>query len=254
MSVLFWVHSKLMNQGVAMPIQKDGTAPYAPPRTVIQLIDRYRNHGLTVPIDVDVLMRAGVTESLAARTLQTLKLLDLIDDEGSPTDHLEALAKATSEEYPRVFQDLLRSAYAEVFSFVDPAADTPDRVQDAFRGYAPRGQRPRMVTLFLGLCEHSGLVETAPRRTPGPKPQADRIRKVTPRTSSSSARRTQPGGIPGPLMAVLEQLPAAGSTWTASDRDTFIRAFSAMLDLVVPVDGTVQGGTPRALLPGGEQE
>lgn len=241
-----------------MALQKGGFAPYAPAATVIQVVDRYRNHGLTTPIDLDVLMRAGVPESLASRTQQAMRSLELIDNEGVPTNELESLSNATSDEYPKVWAEIVRNAYADVFAFVDPAKDPPERVHDAFRGYTPKGQRGRMVTLFLGLCEQAEIIDSVVRRAPGPKPTkrtAGRIPAAraygggdipTPKAKKAKAET----GVPPALMAVLDQLPAPGSSWTSSERDTFIKAFSAMLDLVVPVSGTVDSGTRKALLPG----
>ena len=49
-----------------MAIQADGTAPYAPAGTIIEIVERFRNHGLAEPFDTDVLERAGVPASLSA--------------------------------------------------------------------------------------------------------------------------------------------------------------------------------------------
>jgi hypothetical protein len=157
-----------------MAIVENGPAPYAPPSAVISLIERYRNHGLSTPFTQDVLMRAGVTEALAPRTLHALKLLDLVGEDGEATEEFITLQRATTSEFPEQLQMVLRAAYQPIFSFCDPATATADQVRDAFRGFTPIGQQSRAVTLFLRLCAYSGMVvaeaprerTTAPPKTP----------------------------------------------------------------------------------------
>jgi len=246
-------------------IQPNGNAPYAPAATVIELIERFRNHGLTVPFTVEVLLKAGIPDSLASRTLQALRLLDLVDAEGMPTDELVGLAKSTSEEYPKKLQEVLRAAYAEVFSFVDPAVDSIERVEDAFRGYSPRGQRARMVSLFLGLCKHAEIVENQPakpsaRSASGSAPRiaAQTVRTPKLRTlRSGPIKRTNqnsalPSALPAPLSALLDELAVRGPVWTRDERDTYLAGFRAMLDIYYPPGTVGSDRRPRGeLLPGG---
>jgi hypothetical protein len=118
------------------------------------------------------------TESLAPRTLQTLKLLDLVTEDGQPTDEFVELRKVPSGEYKERLAALLRVAYADVLAHVDPTKDDYEQIRDAFRVYSPPGLRDRMVTLFLGLSEYVGIVSEA------------RAKELSGRRSSSSGTRT----------------------------------------------------------------
>jgi hypothetical protein len=227
-----------------MAVQANGPAPYAPPATVISLIQRYRNHGLATPFTVDVLMRAGVTESLAPRTLQALRILDLIDSAGEPTEQFLDLAQARSDEFRDRLAAVIRSAYSEVFAFADPSTDDVSRIEDAFRSYTPRGQRSRMVTLFLGLCEEAGIATPAPRRqAAGPKKAAAMVtgrsaRRGRPPAKSGAPRPPQgapANEVPPALVGLLSELPVPGMPWTRDRRDTFIRTFGSVLDFLYPV-------------------
>ncbi len=151
-----------------MAVQADGNAPYAPFSVVKSVIERHRQVKLPT-ITPDVLLRMGVTESLAPRSLQALRLLDLVDDQGQPTPTFEAIRKAPTEELAPRLAELVRQAYEPVFAVIDPTTATVQQIADAFRGFHPPGQRERMVSRFMGLMAYAGMIETAPKRTPGPR-------------------------------------------------------------------------------------
>lgn len=232
-----------------MAIQADGSAPYAPPKAVMEVINRYRDKGLTVPFDLDVLIKAGVTEALAPRVLQALRLLDLVDEGGHPTEAFERLKVVPSDDFRDVLGEIVRSSYAEVFNFVDPAEDSPTKVADAFRTYKPTGQRNRMVTLFLGLCREAGIIEGTPERqrasVNGARLPADqrvtRQRPATPRRTQYKARGTV--GVPPQIEALLDTLPRQEEGWTKARRDHFVAAFNAILDYTYPLREQLPSGS-----------
>src|SRR6266513_1668062 len=95
-----------------MPIQPNDTAPYAPAATILSVIDRARARGLPSTVTKDVLLRAGVSESLIPRTLQALQLLELINEDGTWTQNLETLRRAPEAEFQSRFAEIIRSVYA----------------------------------------------------------------------------------------------------------------------------------------------
>ncbi|MEX1107870.1 MAG: DUF5343 domain-containing protein [Dongiaceae bacterium] len=222
-----------------MPVTADKAAPYAPTKTILDVIGRYRTRGMTSPINAEVLARAGIPESLIARTFQALQALDLVDEQGKPTSTLEGIRVAPQAEYQSRLAEWLRTAYTDIFAFVDPGKDDEVRVRDAFRTYQPVGQQARMVTLFLGLCAAAGLT---PERSQQPKAQmSQRLsssppqikRNVSKRNSSISSGHGV--GIPAPLLGLLGSLPTSGSGWTKRDRDKFLVTFGAVLDFCFPI-------------------
>lgn len=256
-------HERELDQGArgVVAIQTDGPAPYAPPKAVMTVVEKYRDRGLTSPFDVTILQRAGVPESLAPRTLQGLKLLGLIDDAGNPTETLEALARTGTDEFPGRLAEVVRDVYAEVFQFVDPAQDSLQKIRDAFRVYSPRGQQERMVTLFLGLCEASGIVQQAPRRRAEPRRDAaravegraarpDATKKGGATTKASAGGEAHVGirksdwvGQQQPTLqqqsgqhpfvrGLIQSLPEIGSEWPQEAREKWARAALAAFDLI----------------------
>ncbi|MBW3537070.1 MAG: DUF5343 domain-containing protein [Actinobacteria bacterium] len=246
-----------------MAILTGGTAPYAPPSAVIEVIERYRERGIQTPITTEVLERIGVPESLSNRTMQALRLLDFVGGDGAPTEELVRLGRAPADEYKSGLQNLLVNVYAEVYSFADPATDGIDRIRDAFRAYNPRGQQERMVTLFLGLCEWAGIDISAainskkkpeakaaggngarrqPEAKPGRRPDkptgASKKKQKVQQAGAGGDGNLNAEGLPPGLVGLLHQIPRDGAGWTAERRDTFMAAFKAVLDFSVPVRAT----------------
>lgn len=220
-----------------MTVTAEEPAPYAPARAILDLIGRYRDRGLTSPIDADVLGRAGITPSLTARTLYALQVLDLIDEAGAPTQTFEGLRLAPEAEFPNRLEDWLKSAYADVFTFVDPAKDDATRIRDAFRSYQPHGQRDRMVSLFTGLCTAAGIMPERPQPAPRQRSSLSRQQR---RTTITGSKGKQPkvaetsSSLPPALSGLLASLPA-GNGWTKPRRDKFVETFEAVLDFCIPI-------------------
>lgn len=226
-----------------MPIRPGSTAPYGPPAAVVGLIRGFRDRGLAVPITADVLLRAGVSESLVPRTLSSLEGLDLINDKGMPTPQFEGLRRATTDEFQPLLAETIRAAYAEVFQFVDPAKDGVERVSDAFRSFNPVGQRRRMVTLFIGLCQAAGIIPEGTAR----KQAAPQVKRPIARPGPVATRHVAAvqwpgevprshghGSIPPAIAGLLASLPQSGG-WTEAEREKFMTTFGAVLDFVIPI-------------------
>lgn len=237
-----------------MPITADRPAPYAPASAIIDLIDRHRNRGLPTPVTAEVLARAGISDSLIPRTLQALQTLDLIGEDGSPTEILESIRLAPEAQYKDRLIEWLQSAYADALVFVDPATATDTDVRDAFRSYRPVGQQPRMVTLFLGLFAAAGLGPEKPQRQQAPKKvvKANRITaRSLARPQSLDVANTvqsvapQPS-IPAPIAGMLSSLPKPGEAWTREERDRFVSTLGTVLDFCFPVIGAKQNSEKRA--------
>jgi hypothetical protein len=238
-----------------MPLTAGGTAPYAPPGTVIEMLKRHRDRGIPGPWTPDVLERAGVSETLSQRTLQAFKLVELLDSEGNPTPEFEAVNRLPDAEYKERLGEMLCGVYGEVITFADPATDSIERVRDAFRPFNPRGQQDRMVTLFLGLLDYAGIdvsVAMAGKRANTVAAGAQRVQrmingernaKATPAKTKNTRTQTRPDeptalavGLPPGLVGLLHQIPRDGDAWTTSRRDAFMQAFTAVLDFTIPVD------------------
>lgn len=240
-----------------MPVTVDQPAPYAPASAILELIERHRNKGLPPIVDSDVLLRAGVSDSLVPRTLQALKTLDLITEDGRPSDVFEGIRLAPTSEYRQRLTDWLNSAYADALSYVDPSSDDEISIRDAFRKYIPTGQQGRMVSLFIGLFTAAGVMAPRSKQALGKKPQsAGSGEKATKsRTSQKAGPPTsnQPqapifrgSALPPAISGLLATLPVEGGRWTRVRRDQFIATLSAVLDYTFEIGEPASAETETA--------
>lgn len=208
-----------------MVMKVAGPAGYAPGKTITALIDRFRNAGLPSPLTIESLQRVGVTASLAPRTLQTLKLLDLVDEQGRTTQQFQDLRRASTAEFKSELITLLKSVYADVFEVVEPASATLEQIQDAFRSFTPQGQRDRMVSLFLSLLEYTEYSDSLPsvRASSGTRPAGGKLKQSRAnRNGKADSRVPPPPSEPAAPLAqdapakVPDQQNARGDTYTVS--------------------------------------
>src|SRR5438034_964097 len=111
-------------------------APYAPVSNVLSLVRRFRERGLPDALNSQELLRLGIPVGSTGRTLQALRFLGLVDDEGHRTPQFDSLRLASDPEYPAALADVVRTAYAEVLTYIgDPATAKDGQLRDAFRPY-----------------------------------------------------------------------------------------------------------------------
>ncbi|RPE77588.1 MULTISPECIES: DUF5343 domain-containing protein [unclassified Frondihabitans] len=165
-------------------IEMFGSAPYAPSSAVLEVIDA-KKHGRKLDhLDSEALERLGIRESLVPRTLQTLRLLDLVDDAGFTTPAFSKVASFSKLESQAALRDVLRSAYAPVFEALDPTTASVGALENVFSYFQPPSQRPRMVTLFINLMKAAGMI-------PEDAPQTPMAGRYVTHVSSSGAKRTK---------------------------------------------------------------
>jgi hypothetical protein len=224
----------------------DTNRPYGPPSNVTAVLHRLRSRNLPERVDVEYLRDAGVGEGTLGRTLFALRFLDLVADDGQPSQALRSIHTSTDEEYRTILSGLVREAYAEVFNSIDPAEDSQDRIFNFFRRYTPASQRKRMVIFFLGMCAEAGIptMDTPRQRAMQEARSASATR--TPRAPAATQPQQRPprGRTPPPpppptdvhpaLLGLIQSLPAPGQPLSRERRENWIAMAKATLTFVYP--------------------
>lgn len=230
-----------------MPVRIDGPAPYTPPHTIQTVLNRVRDVGIPrSPFTLEVLVRMNITESLAPRTFQSLKLLELINEDGTATQQLRDLRTAKQPEYQEALANYVRKTYADYFEYIKPEEDSFDDIREQFRRNTPHSQMGRMAKLFVGLCELAGIAGEIPQRqrsskprneTSSPRRASTATRRSQSQKSSGQARKTEGLGwdlYPSAVTGMIKALPKDGEGWTESQRDKFIETFRLVLEFSYP--------------------
>jgi hypothetical protein len=215
--------------------------PYAPAGPVLAVIRRARAQGVPEQFSTKVLRtRLGAAEGNADRVFNALTFLGLIDDDGRRTKTFERLGRTMDSEYERFLGEIVHRAYAPIFATVDPAHSTSLAVADAFRPYQPPGQRQRMMSLFLALCREARIVEIGALRSRHHAP----LTKDAPTTTAENARlqMKRAEGVRTDrdtdlLYALIQRLPDT-RRWSQRERQKWLQAVAATVDLVVDSEGS----------------
>ncbi len=238
-------------------------APYAPLATVVGLIRRRRERGLPEVLNAEKLPQLSVPESTVNRTLQALRFLNLVDEEGRQTPVFSRLALAKENEYPSILAEIIRAAYHDIFAIIGNPNDTNDiEINDAFRAYQPESQRNRMIILFRGLCQEAGLLAGGPPETrkrvntvsanKSSSSHANGAKKSVPKVEPTYQQEAHQSAVPSTppfdtnyplatssdlvlLRGVLNQLPLDTRKWTQAHRDKWLNAITANVDLLIDV-------------------
>ncbi len=135
---------------------KNRLAPYVAIAALSTFLDRIRNISLPIEIKSISLEKVGISKSNSLALLSALKFLGLVDKRGAPTESLRSL-QTSGEEFKINLEKIVRSAYTDLFSLLDPAKDDREHLRNYFaRTYSP-ATAEKATALFLDLCDEAGI-------------------------------------------------------------------------------------------------
>jgi hypothetical protein len=131
-------------------------APYAPASTLSQFFDHIRFVKTPDMVSSGLLEDYNIPKGHAFALLSTLKFLGIIEDNGAPTPAYKLL-QTSGEEFKTNLEAIVRAAYSDLFSVVDPSRNGRDHIKNFFaRNYSP-ATAERATALFLDLCGEAGI-------------------------------------------------------------------------------------------------
>lgn len=126
-------------------------APYAPAGTLSQFFDHIRYVKTPEVVTSGLLEDYNIPKGHAFALLSALKFLGLTEDDGTPTPAYKAL-QTSGEEFRVNLEEIVRRAYGDLFSVVDPARNGREHIKNFFaRNHSP-ATAERATALFLDLC------------------------------------------------------------------------------------------------------
>ncbi len=143
-----------------MKDKKKRMAPYVPASTMSAFFDRIRNINLPSEITSGILEKMGFPTGSALALISALRFLNLIDRQGASTQGLRSL-QISGEEFKLNLEKLVRSAYADLFSVLDPSKDDREHIRNYFARAYSAATAEKATALFLELCDESGITTQA---------------------------------------------------------------------------------------------
>jgi len=107
-------------------------------------------------VDADLLQDYGISKGNVFALLSTLKFLNLIDEGGEPTADFGSL-QTMGEEFQGNLEQIIRKAYADLFSRFDLTKDSREHIRNYFARNYSASQAGKATTLFYGLCNKAGI-------------------------------------------------------------------------------------------------
>lgn len=232
-----------------MASSKENFAPYTSIGNMLLILTRIRKGWVPSQIDKGEMVRVGITEGNANRTIAALEYLGLVNEDGKPTDTWKAIATSTTNDYPKVLEGILRNSYPSIFELHHNPADATDiEIGNAFTKSEPLNQRDRMVSLFRGLCQEAGLIagepltrerrsvtKPAPSKTTSKNGDESKVEPEKQKSRSDTFETINPSlKWYNDLATLMGRLPNPdNANWTQAEKQRWLTALQSMLDLLI---------------------
>ena len=131
---------------------KTGVPPYGPTTGTIQALQLMRK---TTPpkVDGDFLRAHKIAPGNEYKVVGALRFLGLIDDNGTPLER-SRLLKTMGSTFTLALQEIVRSAYRELFHYLDVTKATREDIYNYFITQAKLGNEmaAKAARFFITLC------------------------------------------------------------------------------------------------------
>lgn len=139
-------------------IKKSMSPPYATYGSFTNFINKLRETGIPSRIDPSVFGNAS--GSVSYSIIAALKYLNLIDDDGNPTQKFVALVNASDDERPPILNEVIQAGYPSLFSgAINLKKATAGQFDDHMRKeYDVKGSTvDKIAAFFIGAAKQAGI-------------------------------------------------------------------------------------------------
>ncbi|MFC1979062.1 DUF5343 domain-containing protein [Chloroflexota bacterium] len=136
---------------------KSAPPPYGPTEGMLQGIELM--HRLSpAKVDAKLLKNNGVAPNNEYKVVGALKYLNIIDEDGKPTAK-SRLLKTRGPSYVLALQDIVKTAYKDIFDQLDMRNTTKDQIHNYFVTDLGMGieMAAKASRFFISLCQQADL-------------------------------------------------------------------------------------------------
>jgi hypothetical protein len=230
---------------MAQPPNEGTKPPYIAYRTLLDLVDKMARDGFPPQIDKSYL--DNYSGGYGSQVIAALESLGLLEENGKLSERLKELAQGDEAARKHIMKEILTERYPTVVELGRINA-TQGQHEDAFRELGVRGDTLRKaIAFYRNAAEFAGIPLSKNFRVPRVQPSGKpRVKKQEgedlppPPLPPPPAHQSE---LPGALVGLLDKLPREGEGWIKDDKDRFMNAFTAFIDLFYPiVEPEYEGG------------
>jgi len=211
-------------------------APYAPISALEKFFQIIRDRAVPERIDHLFLQKLNIASNNEYSLLSALKFLGVVDDRGIPTHSYRLLQ--TTDRFQDTLGHLVRAAYRPVFEAGAERLPDEDLV-NFFRVSSSASQARNAARFFRAVCVLAGGVSSVkrdqkiadgpPSQGRGPSVSHSDLPAVEILPPLKQAPIDDSGLLLTTKARLLEKLPAADPSWSASDYQSVCEAFLQLL-------------------------
>ncbi len=226
-----------------MSVTQIGAArpPYIAFITFMRFLQRMAEAPAELPVRIDASVLKHMSGGGQSQLLIALRYFDLVvGEDDAATDRLSQVVRMDESELRSWLAEEIQSRYGSAME-LSHRSGTGKQLGELFEAeFGYRGStRDKAIRFFLQAAQFAGLSVSphfsVPRasttRSSGRK--TGRTREEAEETAVTTAPRLDPA-----IQALVNKLPKAGDPWRLEDRDRWMAALNAILDIVYePDDG-----------------
>ncbi|HEY4506522.1 MAG TPA: DUF5343 domain-containing protein [Candidatus Paceibacterota bacterium] len=183
--------------------ERISTPPYLSVRKITEMVDLVSSRNYPEGISAEFFKNRGFGSADATLAVNTLKFLNLLKEDGTPTEEMSAMRIKGDSRKPE-FQKIIRVAYKKLFETVDNPHELPkDKLATELIAVYKLSDRvvSGAIPAFYKFCMYAGLKEEKGGSTPSvkkdsPKSTSLPLRKSTPMTDKGASPRSGFSALP----------------------------------------------------------